>query len=205
MSRLIPAQDSHSLAREGEKRVAGDRRSGRAPASGTSGGEEPFVESLAVRYRGALERFFARRAGRLGDTEDLTQEVFLRLATRGAGEPIERIDGYIFQTAANVLTDRARRVAVRAGDRHVCYEEDQHAVEDFSPERVLLAREQVAMVRMVLERLPDRVRAAFVLHRFEELGYAEIAKRLGVSVSSIEKYISQALKELTAARMRDEL
>jgi RNA polymerase sigma factor (sigma-70 family) len=185
--------------------VAGDRRSGRAPASGASGGEEPFVESLALRYRAALERFFARRAARLGDTEDLTQEVFLRLATRGSSEPIERIDGYIFQTASNVLTDRARRVAVRGGDRHVCYEEDQHAVEDFSPERVLLAREQVAMVRTVLERLPDRVRAAFVLHRFEELGYAEIAKRLGVSVSSIEKYISQALKELTAARMRDEL
>ena len=89
--------------------------------------------------------------------------------------------------------------------QHVGYDEDQHAIEDFSPERVLLAREQVAMVRTVLERLPERVRAAFVLHRFDELGYAEIAKRLGVSVSSIEKYISQAMKELTAARMRDEL
>jgi RNA polymerase sigma-70 factor (ECF subfamily) len=186
--------------------MAGDRRYGREPVSGASGGEQPFVEALAVRYRGALDRFFARRAPQLGsDTEDLTQEVFLRLATRGEGEPIERVDGYIFQTASSVLTDRARRVAVRGGDRHVCYDEDYHAVEDFSPERVLLAREQVAMVRTVLERLPDRVRAAFVLHRFEELGYAEIATRLGVSVSSIEKYISQALKELTAARMRDEL
>jgi RNA polymerase sigma-70 factor (ECF subfamily) len=61
------------------------------------------------------------------------------------------------------------------------------------------------MVRTVLERLPDRVRAAFLLHRFEELSYSEIAKRLGVSVSSIEKYISQALKELTAARMEGDL
>jgi len=94
---------------------------------------------------------------------------------------------------------------VRGGDGHVDYDDDRHAIEDFSPERVLLAKEQVAMVRTVLERLPERVRAAFVLHRFDELGYAEIAKRLGVSVSSIEKYISQAMKELTAARMRDEL
>ena len=101
--------------------MAGDRHTGRAPVSGTSGGEEPFVETLAVRYRGALERFFARRAARLGDTEDLTQEVFLRLASRTASEPIERVDGYIFQTASSVLTDRARRVAVRGGDRHVCY------------------------------------------------------------------------------------
>lgn len=186
--------------------MAGHRRQGRVPAASVAGDEQPFLETLAVRYRGALNRFFERRAPQLkSDTEDLTQEVFLRLATRGNGEQIERIDGYIFQTAASVLTDRARRVAVRGGDRHVCYEEDQHTIEDFSPERVLLAREQVAMVRTVLERLPDRVRAAFVLHRFEELGYAEIAKRLGVSVSSIEKYISQALKELTAARMRDEL
>lgn len=186
--------------------MAGERRHSRAPAPRVRGGEQPFIEALAARYRGALMRFFERRAPQLrSDTEDLTQEVFLRLASRGQAEQIERVDGYIFQTASSVLTDRARRNAVRASDRHICYEEDAHAVEDFSPERVLQAREQVAMVRTVLERLPDRVRAAFVLHRFEELGYAEIAKRLGVSVSSIEKYISQALKELTAARLRDEL
>jgi len=170
------------------------------------GTEQPFLEHLAERYRSALNRFFDRRAPQLGsESEDLTQEVFVRLATRSSSEPIEQLDGYIFQTASSVLTDRARRRAVRKSDQHVMYEEREHAIEDFSPERVLLAREQVAMVRIVLERLPERVRAAFVLHRFEELGYVEIAKRLGVSVSSIEKYISQALKELTAARMRDEL
>jgi RNA polymerase sigma factor (sigma-70 family) len=185
--------------------MAGDRRRGRIPAD-TVGGEQPFLETLSVRYRGALNRFFENRAPQLrNDAEDLTQEVLIRIARRGEGEPIERINGYVFQTASSVLTDRARRRAVRGGDQHVDYDEDRHAIEDFSPERVLLAREQVAMVRTVLERLPERVRAAFVLHRFDELGYAEIAKRLGVSVSSIEKYISQAMRELTAARMRDEL
>jgi RNA polymerase sigma-70 factor (ECF subfamily) len=184
----------------------GERQKSRASAADVPQPEQPFLEGLTTRYRGALNRFFDRRAPQLkSESEDLTQEVFVRLAARRNGQAIEQLDGYIFQTAASVLTDRIRRRAVRAGDRHVCYEESTHAVEDFSPERVLLAKEQVAMVRTVLERLPDRVRAAFVLHRFEELGYAEIAKRLGVSVSSIEKYISQALKELTAARMRDEL
>lgn len=183
-----------------------DRPRRRASAPGAFGPEQPFLEALALRYRGALNRFFDRRAPYMGsDCEDLTQEVFVRLASRRSTEPIAQIDGYIFQTASNVLTDRVRRLAVRKAERHVAYEESLHALEDFSPERVLLAREQVEMVRIVLERLPDRVRAAFVLHRFEELGYAEIAKRLGVSVSSIEKYISQALKELTRARSRGEL
>jgi RNA polymerase sigma factor (sigma-70 family) len=186
--------------------MAGDRRESRARVAGVARGEQPLLETLSVRYRGALNRFFESRAPQLrNDAEDLTQEVFIRIAKRGEGEPIERINGYVFQTASSVLTDRARRRAVRGGDGHVGYDEDQHAIEDFSPERVLLAREQVAMVRTVLEQLPERVRAAFVLHRFDELGYAEIAKRLGVSVSSIEKYISHAMKELTAARMRDEL
>ena len=165
--------------------MAADRQRGPASAAhDLPGTEQPFLEHLAERYRSALNRFFA---------------------TRSRSDPIEQLDGYIFQTASSVLTDRARRRAVRKSDQHVMYEEREHAIEDFSPERVLLARELVAMVRTVLERLPERVRAAFVLHRFEELGYAEIAKRLGVSVSSIEKYISQALRELTAARMRDEL
>lgn len=186
--------------------MAGERRDGRTPAPQSPGSEQPFIAALASRYRGALNRFFQRRAPQLrSDTEDLTQEVFLRLAARANGAEIERVDGYIFQTASNVLTDRVRRMASRNADAHVCYDEAYHAIEDFSPERVLLAKEQLAMVRSVLENLPDRVRAAFVLHRFEELGYAEIAKRLGVSVSSIEKYISQALKELTAARARGEL
>jgi RNA polymerase sigma-70 factor (ECF subfamily) len=186
--------------------MEGDRQRRRASAADTPRSEQPFLEALAHRYRGALNRFFDRRAPQLGsETEDLTQEVFVRLASRRSSDPIEQLDGYIFQTASNVLTDRIRRLAVRKADRHVAYEESQHAVEDFSPERVLVGREQVAMVRIVLERLPDRVRAAFVLHRFEELGYSEIAKRLGVSVSSIEKYISQALRELTEARSQGEL
>src|SRR5437762_10137157 len=50
---LIPATESTSLARVGESLMAGERRYGRAPASRVSGGEEPFVETLAARYRGA--------------------------------------------------------------------------------------------------------------------------------------------------------
>src|SRR5205814_54300 len=99
--RLIPARDSLTLARR-ERLMTGHRRQGPTPAG--AGDEQPFLETLAVRYRGALNRFFERRAARFGDTEDLTQEVFLRLATRGESERIERIDGYIFQTAASVLT-----------------------------------------------------------------------------------------------------
>lgn len=186
--------------------MAGDGQSSSVRRAKARGEEQPFLEALAARYRGALNRFFNRRAPHLGsEVEDLTQEVFVRLARRRDGESIRHVEGYIFQTALSVLTDRARRRSVRLADMHVAYDESENAVEDFSPERVLLAREQVEMVKTVLAGLPDKVRAAFVLHRFEELGYWEIARRLGVSASSVEKYISQALRALTEARTRDEL
>lgn len=182
-----------------------ERRNPYSGASGRGNGEVSSagtLEDLARRYGKALTRFFQRRVPAIGtEADDLAQEVFVRLAQRSKGDTIRSDEGYLFQTASSVLVDRARRRAVRHGNDHVEYEDDLHAVEDFAPDRVLLGREQVAIVRAVLAELPDNVRAAFILHRFEELTYNEIARRLGVSVSAVEKYIMRALKEITARTM----
>ena len=159
--------------------------------------QQQFLDRLARRYSRALNRFFERRAPRLSsEREDLTQEVFARLAQRGSGDEIAHAEGYLFQTAANVLTDRLRRRSVRHSDEHVEYDENQHAIEDFSAERVLAAREQVEMVVATLEDLPERTRFAFVLHRFEGMKQQEIARRLGISVSAVEKHIVRALRHV---------
>jgi len=171
----------------------------RAVKHGTSEERQGFLDALARRYRIALNRFFERRAPSFSqDSEDLTQEVFARLARRDGDRAIEDVEPYIFQTARSVLTDFARRRTVRHAGSHETYDDASHAVEDFATDRVLIGREQVEVVIRTLEDLPERVRAAFVLHRFEELTYREIGQRLGVSVSSVEKYIIKALKELSA-------
>lgn len=161
-------------------------------------GTSEFLDLLARRYTTALKRFFERRAPGLGtETEDLAQEVFERLAKRDGEREIANIEGYLFQTASNVLTDRSRWRAVRYSDRHLEYNEEYHALEDFSPERVMMGKEELELVARAVEELPERTRAAFVLHRFEELKYAEIARRLGVSVSAVEKHIIRALRHIT--------
>jgi RNA polymerase sigma factor (sigma-70 family) len=161
-------------------------------------GAGAFLNDIARRYRGALNRFFQRRTNSLShESEDLTQEVFARLARRNASEDIAQVERYLFRTAQNVLIDHHRRGVSRQHSAHVSYDEAAHAVEDFSTEHVLMAREQVEAVRHCLESLPDLVRMAFVLHRFEDMTYAEIAQRLGVSVSSVEKYMMRALREIT--------
>jgi RNA polymerase sigma-70 factor (ECF subfamily) len=58
------------------------------------------------------------------------------------------------------------------------------------------ARETLTVIYQSLEGLPQNPRQAFILNRAKGLTYGEIAKQIGVSVSSVEKYILEALKHL---------
>ncbi len=167
------------------------RAAGAAPEFG-----EARLGSLHRQYSGALRCYFLKRAPAQADADDLVQDVFIRLARRGDVESIAQIEGYLFQTAANVLTDQARRNAVRCREAHDSYDDAEHGGEAVSPERVLLGRERVLQLLDALDTLPQRTRAIFVLHKFEGFRYAEIAVRFSVSVSSIEKHMMKALSQI---------
>jgi len=160
------------------------------------------IADLSVRYGQAVRRFFSRRLRDGADVEDLTQEVFARLLKRAELGEIANIEGYLFHTAANLLRERARKAARRPGDDPGLdpgLDPDlAESVEDFSPERILLGREAYARMVEALQELPERARTIFVLNRFEELSAAEIARRLGVSVSTVEKDMMRAIAHLKA-------
>jgi len=156
------------------------------------------LADLSVRYGQAVRRFFSRRLRDGADVEDLTQEVFARLLKRAEIGDIANIEGYLFHTAANLLRERARKAARRPGDSTLADPADVVAVEDISPERILLGREAYARMVEALQELPERARTIFVLNRFEELSAAEIARRLGVSVSTVEKDMMRAIAHLKA-------
>lgn len=155
-----------------------------------------LLVDLSRRYRSALWGFFEKRVRERSDLEDLVQEVFARLARRSDLGAIEQIEGYLFQTAANLLRDRARRLAVRGGDPE-SFEEPAEQHEDITPERVLQGKETLERVILALHELPERTRAVFILHRFEELRYQEIARRLGISMSTVEKHMMKAIAHIT--------
>ena len=146
-------------------------------------------------YVPGLRRYFAKRVP-AGQIDDLLQEVFLRLQAHHANAPIEHLDRYLFTVAASVLTDQSRRRAVRHDSAHETFEERHHPVEERSPERVLLDREDLDMVMQAIDELPTRTRDVFVLHRFEEMSGCRIAVALGLSVSAVEKHIMKALQIL---------
>jgi RNA polymerase sigma-70 factor (ECF subfamily) len=150
---------------------------------------------LHQRYRPALMSFFLRRLRDRSEAEDLTQEVFARLAlVELHGQP----DGYIFQTAANLLRDRARRVKVRARHQSEIGYLDGEEVERLDPARILAAREALGEVADALDVLPERTRSMFLLFRLEGMKQAEIARLYGVSVSAVQKHLLKAVLHLGA-------
>lgn len=165
--------------------------------------ERARITGLHTRFRLALERYFSRRIESKPDVDDLVQEVFERLMRRGAVENDDRIDGYVFTTASSVLTDRHRRGRARQEHLHQEFCPDTHSGVDFSPEHVLANRERLAHASAILLELPERTRAIFILRRLEGMRYVEIAERLGISVSAVEKHMQRAMTHM-AHRMNEE-
>lgn len=162
-------------------------------------GKAVLIEQLSHRFRQPLRRYFEKRIGRQPEIEDLVQEVFLRLA--GGGEisaPGDRAGAYLFKTAANLLRDRQRRLAARAGGAHEPYEEELHGSvrETSGPERALLSTQLVEQLVAALHELPERTRSVFTLYHLDDLSHAEISRQLGIAVSTIEKHMGRASAHL---------
>jgi RNA polymerase sigma factor (sigma-70 family) len=168
----------------------------RCPFPTENSSDRRFLEDLARRYYTPLLSFFRKRCNAGSDVQDLVQQVFLRLSQATDLGQLRNPEGYIFQTAANILTDYRRRQAVRVHHAdesgHLRAGEDT----DFSIDRVLIGRETFVQFVQALRHLPERTRDIVVQRCFEGLKHAEIARLQGISVRAVEKHMVKALAAL---------
>ncbi len=134
---------------------------------------------LSRRFRPALMAFFLRRLRSHAEAEDLTQDVFVRLASSQAVE-MKSAEAYIFQVAANLLRDRARREKVRSDYRSRARTVEGADVDPLDPLRVATDRESLAALVVGLQELPEKTRAIFVLYRLENVNKAAICEAYGM-------------------------
>ncbi|MDB5581680.1 MAG: hypothetical protein JWR80_6856 [Bradyrhizobium sp.] len=186
---IAPAAETAILARE---ESALSNRATNEPANH----ERDALCDLDAQFRTSLERYFKRKTKSSADIDDMVQEVFLRLVQRGGLDGLDQMAGYVFRTASAVLVDRSRRAQVRQADEHEQFDEYKHARPDFSPEHVLSSREELQRATAVLLELPERTRVIFVLHRLEGMPHRDVAARLGISVSAVEKHMGRAMARL---------
>lgn len=157
------------------------------PGMSPPGGED--LHAWVLQYGPALRRYFARRA-QAADVDDLVQEVFLMMQSRGATSEIENVEGYLFRTAANVLGMRRRRASWPWGRQQDV--DDLGMADELSPERILIGRETLDAMAEALAGLPPRCALAFMLFRIERLPQEAIARRMGISVRAVQALVQRA-------------
>ena len=133
--------------------------------------------------------------------EDIVQEVFVSLWEKPENTPIINLEGYLLRAVKYKAINYLRNLKFKP-------EHEQILASIAIPakaERLLEYNEFEAIVESEISKLPPRCKKVFVLSRFEDYTNAEIAKKLNISIRTVEKHISDALKQLKASLSATEL
>lgn len=167
---------------------------------------EQALERLFKEHRLVLSGFLSVRLGVREDLDDIVQEVFSRLAQMD--ELLEKLPpenagarSYLFSIANRLVIDMQRRnVHWRNYRKNEIDTVDSAGVPSHpSPETLLVARQDLGLVKKVLSEVRPEWSRAFVLNRFKQKSYREVAQEMDISAKTAEKYICKVLYRLREA------
>jgi RNA polymerase sigma-70 factor (ECF subfamily) len=167
-------------------------------------GDELSFELLLLKYRTPLVNFLCRMVKDQAAAEDLAQEVFLRVyRARKEYSPSAKFTTWLFRIATNLALNairdgKYRQMQISIDDRGE--DEDEAPLEVPAREKLaedrLIERERNEMIRRAVYSLPEKQRAAVLLHKYQEMDYSEIGKILGCSESALKSLLFRAYETL---------
>ena len=155
------------------------------------------IKQLFDNHNRTLLSFLRARLRSEAEARDVAQEAYVKLLELDNINVISFQRAYLFRIAANLAVDRLRQPAVRdttASESFLAAISD-----DRDPERTVIAREELGLVREALLGLPAPCRNAFIWHVFEGQSTVQIASRLNLSDRMIRLYIARALAKCRAS------
>ena len=188
--------------------VAQNQHPDASPAERKQADRDALIDALYRDHRRPLLRFCRRKLGKSGTEEDaaqIVQQAFCNLARHADPFEIKIPSAYLYRSVSNLVADRKRFLRRRANNRHLdisSISEDELISPAPSPERIAQARQDLTVIREVLEELPKKCRAIFALAKFDELSHEEISDRLGVSIHTVKKQLHKAKVQILA-RLRE--
>ncbi|MDV3467409.1 RNA polymerase sigma factor [Stenotrophomonas sp. C3(2023)] len=156
------------------------------------------LTELLILERPALLRLVRSILGSDGGAEDVIQSVWFKARSVDSSQQISNPRAYLYRLAANLATDhgreRTRRNRLLAD--HYLWGPD----EVLSTEEQVMAQDELQRVLAAASHLPEPTRSMFQLNRLQGLTQAEVARRHGVSVTTVENHLRSALQRLAWAR-----
>jgi RNA polymerase sigma-70 factor, ECF subfamily len=165
-------------------------------------GDDTSFALLLERHRGPVVHFLYRMVQNQAVSEELAQEVFLRVyRSRSTYEPTAKFTTWLFRIATHVALNSIRDGKKEKGHESLDVEtadgmERQVADRQPTVEQEMVHEVKRREVRQAIEALPAKQRAAVLMHKYEGLDYAQIAAVLSCSESAIKSLLFRAYESL---------
>ncbi|WP_047536623.1 sigma-70 family RNA polymerase sigma factor [Methylotenera versatilis] len=163
--------------------------------------QSALVGEFYVEHNSWLHKWLSKKVGSTFDAADLTQDTFMRLLSKVETEQIVEPRAYLTKIAHGLMANFLRRRDIETAYLNALAalggSQDAYSGQSLENQQILL--ERIIALDCMLSGLSHNARAAFLLHRVDGMSYAEIALELGVTVSSIKKYIAKALLHCASA------
>ena len=166
-------------------------------------GDDASFNLLLQKYRTPLINFLYRMVRDSATAEDLAQEVFLRVyRARKQYSPSAKFTTWLFRIATNLALNSVRDNRHRQMDISIDppVEEDEAPLQlparEMRIDEHMIERDRAEFIRQAISSLPEKQRVAVLLHKYEEMDYAEIAKILECSESALKSLLFRAYETL---------
>lgn len=158
-------------------------------------GDMDAFTRLYVHYYPRLYRFIFFINRQHEDTEEIVQDVFLKVwARRDSLSGVRSLEDYLFRMAKNRMVDLLRKN--QSGRKAIHHLQQKDVLLDNPTEAAVAYREYHRMAREAITHLPERRKAVFLLSTEEGLSLDEIAARLRISRSAVKKHLSTATAQV---------
>ncbi|MBJ7256922.1 MAG: sigma-70 family RNA polymerase sigma factor [Akkermansiaceae bacterium] len=160
-------------------------------------GDHQAFRELVERHQNAVIGTVAKMLGNASESEDIAQQVFLRIWRNAKRyRPDAKFTTYLFTITRNLVFNESRRKSRKKEVSSDEREENSNCLVEASPDRQpdaeLLQAELQQAVDAAIASLPETQRMAVVLRRYEQLSYEEIAETLELSVSAVKSLLFRA-------------
>ena len=151
-------------------------------------------KELFDQYYTPIKNFLYYKCGDIDLSEDLAQDVFMKVWDKREEIQLDTIKSYLYTIANNMLLNKIRhnKVVMNFVEKHKTQQEEQ------SPQFRLEEKEFKQELERIISAMPEKQREVFLMNRIEEMTYKEIAERLELSVKAVEKRMHGALGHLRA-------
>jgi RNA polymerase sigma-70 factor (ECF subfamily) len=157
-------------------------------------GQAAAFEEIFNRYHAALHRFAWHLTRSPEAAADVLQTVFLKIwRNRRDWQPKGSLSAYLFRATKNAALNYLRQPGSRDGRLQTLADSDELSV---SPEKIYDDEETLRAIRAAVDSLPEGCRTVFILSRYENKKYNEIAAILEISVKTVENQMGRALRLL---------